>query len=230
MSALLSVSDVVASLGTQRVLDGVSLRVPPGTWQVITGHSGSGKSTLAALLIGLYRPSAGSLLVGGSSPADWDPAELRRSIGYAGQEPVLVHGTLRENIAFADAPASDGMIAAVVEACCLAPLVRSLPRGMATHVGERGYTLSGGEKSRVAVARALLHDPAVLILDEVNTMLDAATEQALWDNLLRLRASRTTIVITHHSESVPGGAEALELRGGVIAGTEARRLAGAGAR
>ncbi|HUI08823.1 MAG TPA: ABC transporter ATP-binding protein [Bacteroidota bacterium] len=214
--------------GERQILDGVSLAIPPGTWQVITGPSGSGKSTLAALLIGLYRPDAGSVRVGGLAP---DAGLSRaRDVGYAGQEPLLLHGTLRENIAFADAPATGAMIAGVVEACCLAPLVRSLPLGLDTPVGERGYTLSGGEKSRVAIARALLHDPPLLILDEVNTMLDAGTERALWRNLTALRRGLTTIVITHHAGGVPGGEGALELRGGVVLQQAAGALVGAGAR
>ena len=216
--------------GRHNVLDGLSLDIPPGTWLVITGQSGSGKSTLAALLTGLYPPSAGSVRIAGLPPGSREGEALRGAIGYAGQEPVLVHGTLRENIAFRDAPASEEMIGAAVEACCLSSLVRSLPGGLDAHVGERGATLSGGEKSRVAVARAILHDPPVLILDEVNTMLDAVTERSLWENLLRARAERTTIVITHHTDAVPGGDEALVLRGGVIARPAAPRLALAGTR
>jgi len=196
------------------VLDGFSLSIRPGRWQVICGPSGSGKSTLAALLVGLYRPDAGTVLVGGVPPEHWGPDALRRIVGYAPQEPVLLHGTLRENIAFADQPASPQMIERAIATSCLTSLVESLPRGIDTVIGERGYTLSGGEKSRVAVARAILHDPPVLILDEVNTMLDAELERRLWANLSADRAAKTTIVITHHPEGVPAGDEALEIRRG----------------
>lgn len=201
---------------SRNVLEGVSFQVDQGAWQVITGPSGGGKSTLANLLMGFYRPDGGSLLVSGVPIERWNMESLRGQIGYVGQNPILFHGTMRDNITLACSGVPSDKVDRAVEQSCLGEFIDSLPEGLDTLIGERGYTLSGGQKSRVAIARAIILDPALLLLDEANAMLESELEIRLWRNLAGIRRSKTTIIISHHCEYIPGGDNALQLLNGKI--------------
>ena len=198
------------------VLNNLSLVVNAGEWYLITGPSGSGKSTLAGLLMGFSRPQHGMITIDNIPLAQWHPRTLRRQIGYVGQDPMLVHGTLRENICFLDAPVTDEQLHHAITLSCLDELLHSGTVGLDTVVGERGYTLSAGQKVRVAIARAILHAPSILILDEANAGLEPELEERLWRNLAGSRGDKTTIILSHHFEHIPEIYRAGELRNGLL--------------
>jgi len=202
--------------GTTEVLRDVDLTIGSGEWYLIAGPSGSGKSTLASLLMGFHHPGRGEILVDGIPLQAWDLGALRRQIGYVGQEPVLIHGTLRENIVFSDSPVTAEELSRAIDTSCLADLISSMPAGLETIVGERGYTLSGGQKARIAVARAIIHDPPILVLDEANAMLGSDLERRLWKNLARERQRKTTIVFSHHHQNLPRHVRTVLLRDGLL--------------
>ncbi len=186
------------------VLTNVSLSLKPGRWLLVTGTSGSGKSTMASLLPRFIRPDAGSIFVDGVELGSWNIVTLRRQIGSVGQDPMLLSVTLRENILFADLHATEEQLARALRVSCLDDLVEALPNGLETPVGERGYTLSSGQKARVAIARAIVHNPPILILDEANSALEVDLERRLWANLAEDRGGQTTIIFSHHTENLPG--------------------------
>jgi ATP-binding cassette subfamily B protein len=208
---------IVFSYDSQKpVLNNLSLVVNAGEWYLITGPSGSGKSTLAGLLMGFSRPQRGMITIDNIPLAEWHPGTLRRQIGYVGQDPMLVHGTLRENICFHDAPVTDEQLHHAITLSCLDELLHSGTVGLDTVVGERGYTLSAGQKARVAIARAILHAPSILILDEANAGLEPELEKRLWRNLAGSRGDKTTIILSHHVEHIPEIYRAGELRNGLL--------------
>jgi ATP-binding cassette subfamily B protein len=186
------------------VLCDVSASIPDGEWAVFTGPSGAGKSTVAHLIMGLYEPQSGQVKIGGIPVSGWDKEALRNQMGYVGQDPFLFHGSLRENLMIGTKAINETALKEILRVACLEDVVSGMPDGLETVVGERGYTLSGGQKSRVAIARALIVSPAILILDEANAMLEPRLEQEIWNRLRQHRESRTTIVFTHHTERIPG--------------------------
>jgi ABC-type bacteriocin/lantibiotic exporter with double-glycine peptidase domain len=185
------------------ILNRVSIEVPDGEWAAFTGPSGSGKSTVANLIMGLYEPLSGTIKIGGMPVSHWDKEALRNQMGYVGQDPFLFHGTLKENLLIGTNITDESLLKEILRVACLDDVVRDMPDGLETIIGERGYTLSGGQKSRVAVARALLPSPAILILDEANAMLEPSLEQELWNRLKDHRGAKTTIIFTHHIERIP---------------------------
>ena len=193
------------------VLQDFSLEVREGEWILMTGDSGSGKSTIANLLLQFYRPGAGAIFFDGVDSRSYATAHLRRNIGYVAQEPFLFHGTLRENLFFTCPDASSDRLERVIRIACLEDVIRSVPKGLETMVGERGFTLSGGQKARVACARALLSDPPLLVLDEVNSMLDEELERLLWSGLEEERSGKTTLILSHHTAHIPRRARCIQL-------------------
>jgi len=194
------------------ILSHVSIEIPEGEWTVFTGVSGAGKSTLASLIMGLYEPVSGTIRIGGIPLSGWDKEALRNQMGYVGQDPFLFHGSLRENLMIGTKIADGLLLNEVLRVACLDQVVKDMPEGLETIIGERGFTLSGGQKSRVAIARALLHSPAILILDEANAMLEPLLEQELWNRLRDHRRSRTTVIFTHHTERIPDISHLFHLR------------------
>ena len=179
------------------VLTDVELDIPSGGVIAVVGPSGSGKSSLIRLVLRHYTPTSGRILLDGIPVEQIDPHTLRRGIALVTQDLVLFNDTLRQNLMFARPEASQAALTAALSAAQLDDLVARLPHGLETSVGERGLKLSGGEKQRVSIARAILQDASVLILDEATSALDAETERMVAAPLVRSRQGRTTLIITH---------------------------------
>ncbi|HEY3285985.1 MAG TPA: ABC transporter ATP-binding protein [Gemmatimonadaceae bacterium] len=177
---------------------GVDLTLEAGAITVVTGESGSGKTTIGDLVLGLLRPTAGDVLVDGRPLRTWSPEAWRGMIGYLAQEPMLLHGTIRENLLLARATATDAeMRGALAAAAC--DFVDALPRGLDAAIGERGVQLSGGERQRIALARALLRAPRLLVLDEATSALDFETEARVLASVASLRGRCTVLLIAHRA-------------------------------
>lgn len=181
------------------VLRNVSLRIQPGEHVAILGRVGSGKTTLEKLILGLYRPTSGAVLVDGIDLRQLDPAELRRNIGYVAQDPMLFYGSLRDNLVLGAAPVEDEDVLKAARIAGLLDLVNTHPQGFDLQVGERGSLLSGGQRQAVALARALINDPPVLLFDEPTSSMDRSTEENVKHRLRSFAKGKTMIVITHRT-------------------------------
>lgn len=213
------------------VLDGVSFRVPAGSICALVGPSGVGKSTIADLILRLYDPDSGAVWLDGRDLREVRLADLRRAIALVDQSPYLFHSTIRENIAYGNPEATHEEILAAARAAAIHDFIGALPEGYDTPVGERGLTLSAGERQRIAIARALLRRPSVLVLDEPSAALDPATEQNLAVALTQLMRGRTAIVITHRPSLIEIADQVVVLEGGKVveAGPPLELLARGGA-
>lgn len=191
--------DVVFSYPGQTVpaLNHVSFAVKPGEHIGIIGAVGSGKTTLERLLLNLYQPNSGSVMLDSADVRQIDPGDLRRSVGAVQQSPQLFYGTVRENITMGHETAPDRAVLRAAELAGVMEFLRDSQAGLDTPVGERGEALSGGQRQSVAIARALLYDPSVLILDEPTASLDPASEQRLLKRLHVLCRDKTMLLITH---------------------------------
>ncbi len=178
------------------VVERISLRIRPGERVGIIGKLGSGKSTLLKLILNQYEPTTGSVLVDNLVNTQLEPLSLRRQIGYVPQDVTLFHGTLRENIELGRVRTDDARLLEAARIACLDEIVAQLPEGVGTQVGERGERLSGGQRQSVAIARALLNKPRLLLLDEPSSMVDPASEQKLIERMRGLKD--TTIVLVTH--------------------------------
>ncbi|MFD5543661.1 ABC transporter ATP-binding protein, partial [Streptomyces sp. NPDC127079] len=183
--------------GRRPVLDRVHLEVPPGLLVAVTGPSGAGKSTLAALLLRFLEPTRGRILLDGQDIAALPVDEVRAHITLLPQESMLFDGTVRENIRYGRPDATDAQVRAAAVAADAHDFVTALPDGYDSPVGRRGNALSGGQRRRVALARAMLRDTPVLVLDEPTTGLDDSATARIMGPLRRLTAGRTTVLITH---------------------------------
>ena len=177
----------------------VSFTIKPGEHVAILGRIGSGKTTIERLILGLYQPSDGSILLDGIDSRQIDPAELRRNVGYVPQDVTLFYGTLRDNIVMAAPMADDETILRAVNASGLNRFIDSHPRGLAMQVGERGESLSGGQRQSVAIARAVINDAPILLLDEPTGSMDHSTEEDTKEKLSNIAKGKTMIVVTHRT-------------------------------
>jgi ATP-binding cassette subfamily B protein len=198
------------------ILHEVDFTLPAGRTVAVVGSSGAGKSTLVRLLFRFYDVTGGAVRVGGIDIRRLKQESLRRAVGIVPQETVLFHDTLGYNIRYGRPEASDEEVWAAIRAARLDELVARLPEGLETRVGERGLKLSGGEKQRVAIARVLLKNPRILVLDEATSSLDSATERAIQEQLERIAQGRTTLMIAHRLSTVMHADEILVLEEGRI--------------
>jgi ATP-binding cassette subfamily B protein len=213
--------------GPVDVLHDVSFRVEPGQLVALVGHSGAGKSTVANLVPRLYDVTGGALRVGGVDVRRITLDSLRDAIGVVSQDAHLFHDSIRANLLYARPEASEEELWAAMSGARIADLVRSLPEGLETVVGDRGYRMSGGEKQRLAIARVLLKAPGIVILDEATAHLDSESEVAVQHALDTALAGRTSLVIAHRLSTIRSADQILVVEGGRIveSGTHEELLA-----
>ncbi len=198
-------------------LSGIDVTVPAGHSLAIVGETGSGKTTLSYLIPRLYDTTSGSVTLDGTDVRDLSFAALAASVGVVAQETYLLHASVADNLRFAKPSATDEELVAAATVAQIHDHLMSLPDGYNTIVGERGYRFSGGEKQRLAIARAVLRDPPVLVLDEATSALDTQTEQAVQRAIDAASAGRTTITIAHRLSTIRDADEIIVLDHGRIA-------------
>jgi ATP-binding cassette, subfamily B, bacterial len=216
--SLATLEDVGALDRTENapVLNGVSFTVEPGQMVALVGPSGAGKSTTSMLVSRVYDVTSGAVLVGGVDVRDATLESLRDTVGVVTQDSHLFHETIRENLAYAAPGATEAEMWAALRGAQVEPLIRSLPDGLDTVVGERGYRFSGGEKQRIAIARLLLKHPSIVILDEATAHLDSESEAAVQRALSVALSGRTALVIAHRLSTVRDADQILVMDGGRI--------------
>jgi len=199
------------------VLDGIDLELEPGRTVALIGHTGSGKTTLASLVPRFYDVTSGAVEVDGIDVRRLRFGSLRGAIGVISQDPFLFSTTVRENIAFGVADASDEDIESAARLAQANEFIERLPDGYETVIGERGITLSGGQRQRIAIARALLVDPRILILDDATASVDATTEAQIRLGLREAMRGRTTLIIAHRLSTIALADELVVLEDGAVA-------------
>ena len=205
MTALIEFRNVSFSYPGQSepALRDISLHIQPGEHVVILGRTGSGKTTLQKLMLGLYQPAEGGVVrIDGIDLRQLDPADLRRNIGFVGQDATLFYGTLRENITIGAPYADDSAVVAAAEVAGLTQFVNRHPKGFDMLIGERGESLSGGQRQEVAIARAVLMDPPALLFDEPTSAMDFSTEHGFKERLRHFAAHKTLIIVTHRTSLI----------------------------
>jgi len=200
----------------RQILFDVDFTIPAGTTTAVVGHSGSGKSTLSRLLFRFYDVNSGAIRIDGQDLRDVTQQSLRAAIGIVPQDTVLFNDTIEYNIAYGRPGASREDIVAAARAASIHDFIESLPDGYQSMVGERGLKLSGGEKQRVAIARTLLKNPAILIFDEATSALDSRSEQAIQAELKEIAKNRTTLVIAHRLSTIADAQQIIVLDHGRI--------------
>ena len=184
------------------ILKDLNLSIAPGESLGLVGGTGAGKSTLIKLLQRFYSPKTGAITLDGRDLSEYKLSSLRRAIAVVSQDVYLFHGTVEENIRFANPDATDAMIEDAAKQACAHEYIMQLPQGYKTIVGERGQKLSGGQKQRLSIARALIADAPIIILDEATSAVDNVTEAKLQKQLDQILKTKTTIVIAHRLSTV----------------------------
>lgn len=230
--SLASLEDVAVldSRGGEEVLHGISFRAEPGHMVALVGSSGAGKSTIAQLVSRLYDVDGGAVRLAGVDVRDLTAESVRGTVGMVTQDGHLFHETLRANLTLAQPEATDEEVWSALERARLGDLVRSLPDGLETVVGERGYRFSGGERQRVTIARLLLARPRVVVLDEATASLDSTSEAAVQEALAEALDGRTSLVIAHRLSTIRAADQILVIEDGRVVerGTHVELLATSG--
>ena len=221
---------VLDTRGGQEVLHGISFRAEPGQMIALVGSSGAGKSTIASLLPRLYDVDSGAVRVSGLDVREVTSSSLRRTVGMVTQDGHLFHDTIRANLTFGRPDVTDEVVWDALRRARLEHLVHSLPDGLDTVIGDRGYRLSGGERQRLTIARLLIAEPSVVVLDEATSALDSTNESAVQEALTEAMSRRTSLVIAHRLSTVRAADCILVLEDGrvVESGTHTQLLAAGG--
>jgi ATP-binding cassette subfamily B protein len=214
--ASLEGASVAETIDSEAVLDGVSFTCKPGTLTALVGPSGAGKSTISGLLPRLYDVTEGSISINGVDIRDSTILELRSLIGIVTQDSHMLHESIAKNLRYAKVDATENEMWAACDAAQIGEFIRTLPNGLDTVVGERGHRLSGGEKQRLAIARLLLKQPQIVVLDEATAHLDSENEALVQNALATALAGRTSIVIAHRLSTVVHADQILVLENGRI--------------
>jgi ABC-type multidrug transport system fused ATPase/permease subunit len=197
-------------------LKNICCKIAPGMTVAIVGPSGAGKSTLAHLLLRFYEPTSGEILCHGKPLSEYSKEELRTQISAVLQDTHLFSTTIEENIRYGNPQATSEELQVAVEQAALSSFIANLPDGLKTAVGNRGVQLSGGEKQRISIARTLLRNPKILILDEATSSLDSANEELVQQALKNVMTNRTTIIIAHRLSTIQGADLVLVLKNGEL--------------
>jgi len=200
--------------GVRQILKGITFDVEPGELIGLVGPSGGGKSTVVNLIARFHDVSGGAVRIDGVDVRQLDTGHYREQLGMVLQDPYLFHGTVMENIKYAMPDASFVDVIAAAKAANAHDFILKLGQGYDTVVGERGHTLSGGERQRISIARAILHDPRILILDEATSSVDTETERAIQEALERLIAGRTVFAIAHRLSTLRKASRLFVIRQG----------------
>ena len=198
-----------------KVLSGISFSVAGGQFLGVMGHTGAGKTTILKLLMRYYVPDSGEVLINGNDINNYTLESVRDAIGFVSQDPFLFYGTIRDNVRY-NQEASDEDLSVALELAGALEFVKELEDGMETMVGDRGAKLSGGQRARVSLARALLKKPSLLILDEASSALDAETERRIQENLLSTGSGRATIAVAHRLSTIRNANEILAMVDGAV--------------
>lgn len=197
-------------------LDGLSFKVAAGERVALIGRVGSGKSTIERLIMGLYQPTEGAVLLDGIDLRQLDPADVRRNLGYVSQDVTLFYGTLRDNITFGLPYADDGAIVAAAELAGMTGFINRHPRGFDMPVGERGESLSGGQRQGIGLARAVLHNAPILLLDEPTSAMDFSTEAQITQQITKFAEGKTVVLVTHRTSLLSMVNRVIVIDGGKI--------------
>jgi ABC-type multidrug transport system fused ATPase/permease subunit len=188
--------------GLDTVLEDISFAALAGEHMAIVGPSGVGKTTLVSMLLQFYRPQKGEILIDGRPATEYELNSLRRRIGYVPQSPTLLAGTIAENLRYGDPAASTEQIEKAAQAAGIHDFIASLPEGYQALVGERGVNFSEGQKQRLAIARALVKNPDIVVLDEPTSALDSQTEESIFASLPALVRGKTLFIIAHRLSTI----------------------------
>lgn len=216
LSRALSLRGVTVRFGETLALDGLSLEVPAGKMVALVGPSGAGKSTVLQLLLGFAGAEAGAVEWDGAALSGLSRASVRAQLAWVPQEPLLLSGTVKENLLLAAPKATLEQLWTALERAAVAGFVRGLPQGLETEVGERGARMSFGQRQRLVVARAFLREPSLLLLDEPTSALDGESEAALREGLEALRPGRTVLAVAHRLSTVRAADEIAVLEAGKV--------------
>lgn len=201
---------------SEPVLNNISFELAPGSKTALVGESGEGKTTITNLLLRLYEVDGGEVTIDGQKISDVTQASLHENIGVVFQDPALFSGTIKENISYANAKASDEQIEVAARAANAHEFIEKFDHGYDTEIGERGIKLSGGQKQRIAIARALLKDAPILVLDEATSSLDSRSEQLVQQALAHLMKNRTTLIIAHRLSTISHVDKIITLKNGRV--------------
>ena len=212
------------------MLRGVTFQAPPGRLTALVGPSGAGKTTITHLVSRLYDPDQGAVLIGGQDLRDVTLDSLHDAVGVVTQDAHMFHDTIRMNLSYARPEATEADLVAACQAAQIWELISTLPDGLDTVVGDRGYRLSGGEKQRLAIARLLLKAPSVVVLDEATAHLDSESEAAVQAALKTALTGRTSLVIAHRLSTIREADQILVIDDGQVreSGTHEALLAAGG--